>query len=323
MNRSLYFDYIEEKINTLAIRINSRGKLNILDFHLHSENFYRDFLKNLYGWDTKNLNEFKTNVEAIDLVCDHDKIIFQVSATSTKNKIENALKKNIINKYKGYSFKFISISKDASDLRKKTYSNPHNISFDPQKDIYDIALFLKRIINLDIENQTKLYEFIKKELGEDAEIGKLDSNLASIINILSKQNPDTVDGPIAIDNFEIERKISFNNLKSAGITINDYALNHNSVEKIYLEFDKSGVNKSNSVLATIRTEYTKNMGTKSENDLFFIVIDKIRNKIIESPNFVKIPIDELDVCVNTLVVDAFIRCKIFKNPENYKYAITR
>lgn len=46
MNRSQYFNYIEEKLNTLATRIESRGKLNILDFHLHSEDFYLHFLIN-------------------------------------------------------------------------------------------------------------------------------------------------------------------------------------------------------------------------------------------------------------------------------------
>jgi len=43
MNRSLYFDYIDEKLNTHATRINSRGKLNILNLHNHSEHFYAYF----------------------------------------------------------------------------------------------------------------------------------------------------------------------------------------------------------------------------------------------------------------------------------------
>ncbi len=53
---------------------------------------------------------------------------------------------------------------------------------------------------------------------------------------------------------------------------------------------------------------------------FFSVIDAIKNKILESANYVQIPMDELELCVDTLVVDAFIRCKIFENPEGYNYA---
>ena len=47
MNRSKYFDYIEEKLTVLAIRIEKRGKLNILNLHVHSENFYLQFIKKM------------------------------------------------------------------------------------------------------------------------------------------------------------------------------------------------------------------------------------------------------------------------------------
>lgn len=33
MNRTHYFNYIEEKLGTLAYRINLRGKINILDLN--------------------------------------------------------------------------------------------------------------------------------------------------------------------------------------------------------------------------------------------------------------------------------------------------
>ena len=36
MNRSKYFDYIEEKISFLSYRIKNRGKINLLDLNIHS-----------------------------------------------------------------------------------------------------------------------------------------------------------------------------------------------------------------------------------------------------------------------------------------------
>jgi len=56
--------------------------------------------------------------------------------------------------------------------------------------------------------------------------------------------------------------------------------------------------------------------------LFFLVIDEVQNYVLESANFTRIPIDELEICINIIVVDAFIRCKIFENPKGYKYANT-
>ena len=68
MNRSNYFNYIEEKLSILATRIDIRGKLNILDLHMHSENFYQDFFNLLCEWQLRNLNAVKQNIEGIDLI---------------------------------------------------------------------------------------------------------------------------------------------------------------------------------------------------------------------------------------------------------------
>ncbi|MFH1962854.1 MAG: SMEK domain-containing protein [bacterium] len=40
MSRLKYFNFIEEKLNFLAYRIEVRGGLNILDLHLHSEDIF-------------------------------------------------------------------------------------------------------------------------------------------------------------------------------------------------------------------------------------------------------------------------------------------
>ncbi|MDR0845245.1 MAG: SMEK domain-containing protein, partial [Tannerella sp.] len=100
MNRASYFSYIEEKINTLATRVNSRGRLNILDLHLYSEDLYRDLLNKLYGWSLVNANANMHNVESIDLIDQTNLLVIQVSATNTKQKIESSLSKDSIKQYK-------------------------------------------------------------------------------------------------------------------------------------------------------------------------------------------------------------------------------
>ena len=68
MNRPDYFNVIEERLNLLAVQIITRGRLNILDYHGHLENFYQYFLNEVYGWTVTNENNNKQNVEAIDLM---------------------------------------------------------------------------------------------------------------------------------------------------------------------------------------------------------------------------------------------------------------
>jgi hypothetical protein len=322
MKRPDYFNVIEERLNILATRIVSRGKLNILDFHGHSENFYQYFLNEVYGWEVSNENDNKQNVEAIDLIDHKNKFVIQVSSTASKQKIESSLSKNSIKNYAGYTFKFISIARDADDLRKDTFKNPHGISFTPSKDIIDKNSILSKIRGLHIDDQERIYQFVKKELAIEIDPMKLESNLAAIINILSKEDWDNSELVAEINSFEIDRKISHNNLNSAKTIIDDYIVHYGRVDKIYSEFDTQGSNKSNSVLSTIRQEYVKAKIKLTDDQLFFEVISKVQEKVLNSSNYSSIPFDELELCVNILVVDAFIRCKIFENPDKYNYAAT-
>jgi hypothetical protein len=322
MNRPNYFNVIEERLNILAERIKSRGKLNMLEFNIHAENFYQHFLNKLYGWDVLNENEIKRNVEAIDLVDHTNKLVLQVSATASKQKIEWSLSNDTIKNYKEYTFKFVSIARDADELRKETFKNPHGIAFNPAADIIDKNSILSKIRGLRINDQEQIYKFVKEELVNEIDPMRLELNLATVINILSKEDWNKREPVGEINSFEIDRKISHNNLNSAKIIIDDYSLHYGRVDKIYTEFDSQGSNKSNSVLSTIRQEYAKLTGNLTDDELFYAVISKVQEKVLNSSNYTSIPFDELELCINILVVDAFIRCKIFKNPEDYKYATT-
>jgi hypothetical protein len=320
MSRSRYFDYIEEKINTLATRINSRGKLNILNLHIHSEDFYAYFLNELYGWNLKNENPFKQNVEAIDLIDHTNKYVIQVSATNTKAKIESSLDKNLIKQHATYTFKFISIAKDADDLKKRIFKNPHCIKFTPASDVIDKNSILNCIKGLHIDDQRKIYDFIRKELGSEIDAVKLDSNLASIINILAKENWDGKGEKDKFNPFEIKRKIEHNNLVKTRQIIEEYAIYKPKIESIYDEFDSLGSNKSYSVLQLIGRYYIEESEQLNDSDTIFLnVCERIMERVQESGNFIRVEFDVLILCVDILVVDAFIRCKIFENPDNYDY----
>ncbi|MCL7931535.1 ABC-three component system protein [Halomonas llamarensis] len=320
MNRTLYYNYIDEKLHALALRIDTNGKLNMLHLHMHSESFYLHFLNLLYGYMLENLNKSLQNVEAIDLIDYKNKIIIQVSATSTKSKVESALSKDIIEKFPSFKFMFLSISKAASSLRKTNFKNPHGISFSPASDILDLRSILDEILQKQVVAQKEVYELIKDELGNEIDVVKLDSNLAMIINILAKEkwNDDCHEEPA--HKFEIDRKILHNQLEKAKCLIEEYSLYHVKVDSKFAEFDSMGSNKSRSVLAKIKREYIKAKDFRSPDDVFFAVIDVLKDKIIESANYSQIPIDELELCIDILVVDAFIRCKIMESPEGYKYA---
>lgn len=324
MNRSYYFNYIEEKLNTLAVRIKKRGKLNLLDLNIFSETFFADMLNIVFGFQLKNLNIIEQNVEGIDLVDEKNKIVAQVSSTCTKQKIESSLAKDIFKKYKEYKFKFISISEDAEKLRKNTFSNPHNVLFQPMNDIIDIISIQNKILAMEIDQQKYCYEFFKKELGNDIDIVKVDSNLATIINILAKEDLYIYIEAPEINAFEINKKIEYNDLMKVRDIIDDYKIYYKKLDEKYMEYDKQGANKSLSIFRIMKSQYSRLLvAGKVSQDLFFSIVDNIIDIIVKSKNYIEIPYEELEMCVHILVVDAFIRCKIFEKPEGYNHVITR
>ena len=94
---------------------------------------------------------------------------------------------------------------------------------------------------------------------------------------------------------------------------------------MYREFDTQEVNKSLSVLNTIKNQYVRlaAVNKKSPDEIFFTIVDNLIEIIMNSKNYIEIPYEELEMCVSILVVDAFVKCKIFKNPEGYSHVITR
>jgi hypothetical protein len=323
MNRSHYFDYIERKINTLGHRIAIRGKLNILDLNIHSEMFFTDLLNLVFNWELRNMNIVKQNVEGIDLIDDTNNIVVQVSATSTKQKINNSLEKSILSKYSDYQFKFVAIANDVKDLKNKKYDNPHNIHFDANDDIIGIVEILKIILNMKIDKQKVVYEFIKNELGTEIDILKVDTNLAVIINILASEDLGDCNESPEINMFQIERKIEFNELSDVRDTIDDFKIYYHKLDEKYSEFNKEGKNKSLSVLNLIKSQYRQIvMENDKKSIVFYKIIDKVIETISKSKNYTEMPYEELEMCVYIIVVDAFVRCKIFENPEGYSHVIT-
>ena len=323
MNRSQYFNYIEDKIDYLSYRIGKRGKINLLDLNIYSETFFAEMINMLLKLNLKNINAIKQNAEGIDLIDDDNKVVAQVSATNTKQKIEKSLEKEIIKEHKDYRFIFIPIVGDSDALRLKTFRNPHGINFNPEEDIYDTKAILNLVLNMKIGEQQNFYTLIKEELGNEVDLVKVDTNLAAIINILAKENLVNIPNSPQINHFEINRKIEFNNLKNAKGTIDLYKVYYSKLDEKYTEFDKLGTNRSLSVFSVLSNQYIKLQNEKQDDiDIFYSVINNVIEIIQKSKNYVEIPYEELEMCVCIIVVDAFIRCKIFKNPEGYNHVVT-
>ncbi|MED1068055.1 MULTISPECIES: ABC-three component system protein [Bacillus subtilis group] len=327
MNRPRYYDYIHEKLEVLAQRITTNGKLNLLHLNIHSETLYRELLSILYEYKLQPSNIGKANAEAIDLIDEDKKVVVQVSSTATKAKINSTLGKDKIKELseEGYRIKFVFVANIAGNLRGNTYNNIYNISFDPNNDIWDKITVMEKISQLTIDKMTSVHDLIQKEFGERPGILKLSSNLAAIVNFLSKENLYDVTNSIQLNDYGIEEKIEFNELNDIKeSTFDEYKIYYGMLERIYKEFNREGSNKAVSVLRKITSFYEKEVLNKESTNVekFLNVIGKVQEHVLQSELVKEIPEEEIDMCIRIIVVDAFVRCKIFKNPRGYTHVAT-
>lgn len=324
MNSMNYFNYIEEKLSLLVTRVKTRGKLNILDLNVHSENFFAELFNLIYDYELINMNNVIQNAESIDLIDEKNKLLIQVSSISTKKKVENSLSKESMKKYSTYTFMFLPIIIDSSNLKSKTFLNPHSVSFDPKRNIMDISDILRKFESIGIRKQKMVYDFFVEEFGSDINIQKMDSSLTTLIQLLAEGELDYNPEEIETNSFQILKKISFNELHDIQYMIDDYKIYSQRLNQKYKEFDSMGFNKSLSVLQKIRKVYfICAKKTKDNCELFLQVIDEVKNIVKESRNFENISSEELELYIGIIVVDAFLKCKIFKNPEGYQYVAAR
>lgn len=315
MLRQEYYNKIEERLSWLAHRVKVRGRLNTLDLHIHCENFYRDLLNLVYGWKLVNANSSEQNATAIDLVSVNEKIVIQVSATNTIAKVQRSLDK-LGEIYVGYSFKFLSIADSVDNIQKHTFNilRESGVTFNPKGDSFDTIILLRDINGLDIDTLEKVFQLITKELSFDTFDSKFKSGLAHVINKLSLIDLSQCSVQFDSKDFDIDSKISVNNLYEFKSIINSYKIYHSIVQNIYDDFDAEGANKSFAVLQKINKEYEKLKSKYSGDELYGIIAQNLKKQISQSSNLDSFYDDDLELYVDIILVDAFIRCKIFKKP---------
>ena len=324
MNRILYMDYIIDKITVLESRVKINNNLNLNSINIHLESFFADLLNILYDTQYENTNIDSSNEEAIDLKDTTKKIVIQVTSQNTKTKIEETLKKEVIKKLADdkFNLKFLIIKIDCKNLKRNSYKNQYNIKFNASEDIIDLTEISRKIETSSIDKIYQVYELFRKEFNDSVLEQNTKRNLPILLNLLAKENLSEVKTNLNLNTYKINEKISFNKLdKIQKLIIEKYKIYMGLLDKLYTQFDEQGMNKSFSIFNKLHSFYEKELIEDNTDNIqiFLNVINRTISYIKESPNYCSIPDEELEVCVRIIIVDAFIRCKIFENPGGYNY----
>ena len=290
--------------------------MNLLDSNVLLEDVFKEILNITYGIELQNANLIKQNIKAIDLIDCSTKTFIQVSSDNSKAKVQTSLDKIELPKYEGYTFKFVCISKGISHLKKHHFNVPEGISFNAETDCYDDKRILRDILAKDIDTIRKLASYLEESILPATADERRPSVITYVINRLADEplaeiavNPDT-------KSFDLEPKIDINSLKKWRHIISKYTVFSLLVDKIYRAYDEQGVNKSFAVLSSLHDLYL-NLASELTGDTLF---DKLLESVYDIVNKdyeynESLTREELQVNIKIVLVDAFVKCKIFKKPE--------
>ena len=307
---------ITSRLSYLSSEVRLSGSMNLHDSNVLLEDVFKEILNITYGLKLQNANLIKQNIKAIDLIDCSSKTIIQVSSDNSKTKVQTSLDKIELPKYDGYTFKFVCISKGVSHLKKHHFNVPEGISFNAETDCYDDKRILKDVSAKDIDTIRSLASYLEKSILPATADERRPSVITYVINRLADEplaevavNPD-------IKPFDLEPKIDFNSLKKWRDIISEYTVFSLLVDKIYRAYDEQGVNKSFAVLSSLHDLYL-NLASELTGDALF---DKLLESVYDIVNKdyeynESLTREELQVNIKIVLVDAFVKCKIFKKPE--------
>lgn len=161
---------------------------------------------------------------------------------------------------------------------------------------------------------------------------QLDSDLAAVLNALGKAlvNPETPDFGVKQSSFAPEAKILYNNVKRFKAIINDYKPYVGKLSNIYNEYENQGSSKKFFILENINITYKNARDTLLGKHQGSCDIEVIREHADELIDAVEANLyadvansmnnagshESIKVCLQIVMIDAFIRCKILEAPQD-------
>lgn len=203
-NRDRYIKQINRSLNLLRLEIETLSKVNLTDYNIIAEDFYRDLLK-FYGFNLKNLNETKKNADSIDLVDTENKIAIQVTSRNDTTKIHETIEGFNNPEYDNYGrLIMLLIGKPKLNYPKTDFTKGNLFNFDKQLDIIDVADIIGKFKSYNAEQLEPIVNFLEKELDIKINTKKSKSNevitIMQLIEYLSDDNHyKEVDKPELID----------------------------------------------------------------------------------------------------------------------------
>ena len=304
-------------LSFLRTQVELSNSLNLQDINVVAENFFRDFLNLLYGYELKNANRDKQNTPAIDLFDDERGIVIQVTSDNSAEKIHktiNGFNEGLL--YNTYNRLIMLIITTKQDFPKAKFKNVGNALFSKEHDIIDVASILKDIEDLDPEKLQLIEDFILNEVALKAPFHKRNKESNEVETIMKlieylSANSDIDDSPEKEPN--PEGKIFLRFAEYSDYLVGRfkelayiYVMPLKSAEK-EIGLDKVKVLKIQLYLKSISNRYL-NEKEGNPQEAIYAMVAFFSTKLSEA-NF-----DFDEIAAEFYLIDELIKCNVFPNP---------
>lgn len=184
--------------------------------------------------------------------------------------------------------------------------NHHKITNDVNKYtvevLRDMKLAHESLIDQRLRAQEKIY-------AQPSILAIVISTISQSIDNILECNNNEVLAP-----FSIEQKIKYNCITRYKDVFQDYAIFQGSISAIYEELEMNGPQRNTQIILTqsVRTQYLKIKSLTSNPDDIIDKIKVILTKTLEGNT--ELSPEIIDIALDIIIVDVFMRCKIFSPP---------
>lgn len=314
-NRDKYIKQINRSLNLLRLEIETLNKVNLMDYNIIAEDFYRDLLK-FCGYNLKNLNETSKNADSIDLVDIDNKIAIQVTSRNDTTKIHDTIKgfynNSEYDKYKRLII--LLVGKPKLDYSRTDFTQGNLFPFDKQNDIIDIADIIKKFKGYGPKELETIVDFLEKEVDIKINIKKSKSNeVITIIKMIEYLSDDSnykeVDTPELVDPDKKRQRFEKHFVYLMQQYINLYAIYSGALSEAKNTAGNDGVRAKK--ISLYLKDISDNFLTKHDNNP-----QEAINALTE---FFESEISSINTSYNRqsikfYLLDELIQCNVFPNP---------
>jgi len=209
-------DYIRNQLAWIKSKVELDNQLGLYDINKLGEDIFMHILNDVYDLNFKNANLIEENFPAIDLVDDVNKIVIQVTSTTTPTKLRTTIKKfKKLTQYSDYKLKIFYI-KEKPNFNKSTKEE-----FEKEGITNEDILGIDNIVNI-IQAEPKKCETLYKTIQQRMDAISFKFNIESYFEQVEPHLQS-----ITFDKFHQYDEVFISFIESAQKVLDIYAVGGN------------------------------------------------------------------------------------------------